>query len=62
MTWLYIGLVLSGIWFGNALTAALYVTGYKINDFKMMDKCVDHIRFISLILIIIFICIGIVWR
>ena len=62
MIWLYIGLILGGFWFGNTLTAALYVTGYKINDFKMMDKCADHIRFISLILTIIFICIGIVRR
>ena len=32
------------------------------NNFEMMDKSADHIRFISLILTIIFICIGIVWR
>lgn len=62
MTWLYIGLVLSGIWFGNTLIAALYVIGYKINDFEKMDKCIDNIRFITLILAIIFICIGIVLR
>ena len=62
MNWLYIGLVLSGIWFSNTLTAALYVIGDKTNNFEMMDKCVDHIRFINLILAIIFICIGIVWR
>ena len=62
MIWLYIGIALGGFWFGNILTAALYVTGYKINDFKMMDKCAYHIRFISLILTIIFICIGTVWR
>lgn len=61
MNWLYIGIALGGFWFGNTLTAALYTTGYKINDFKMMDKCADHIRFISLILTIIFISIWIVW-
>lgn len=62
MNWLYIGIALGGFWFGNTLTAALYVTGHKINNFEMMDKSADHIRFISLILTIIFICIGIVWR
>ena len=62
MIWLYTGLMLGGFWIGNTLTAALYVVGDKINNFEMMDKCADYIRFISLILAIIFICIGIVWR
>ena len=62
MIWLYTGLMLGGFWIGNTLTAALYVVGYKINIFEMMDKCADHIRFISLILTIIFICIWIVGR
>ena len=62
MIWLYTGLMLGGFWIGNTLTAALYVVGDKINNFEMMDKSADHIRFISLILTIIFICIGIVWR
>ena len=62
MNWIIFSITLLSFWSGNTLTAALYVTGYKINNFEMMDKSADHIRFISLILTIIFICIGIVWR
>lgn len=59
MIWLCIGIALCGIWLGNTLTAALYVIGYVANEFKTMDTLADNMRYISALLAVIFISIGI---
>lgn len=61
MIWLYTGIALGGFWFGNILTAAVYVVGDKTNNFEIMDALADRIRYISAFLAALFIGIGIVW-